>query len=621
MTIACRVLASAQGEEIPDADGSWYAPYALYAQYTDILPTDVPRQEEWDTTPIDRQSVAYLFYAAVREAPAPINTAPIADLSLVSEEKQPAVEALWRSGIFTGRTDGSFDPTAQLKRAELAAILSRLLCPSFRTTREEAALFQLAPEGEYLRFTNKVDGYSLLVAGEPHVDLSLSSVAAVLETDTLRLEIYKQDLSACGRSNYHVYSNGFLSNNIDHHTDFWGYRRTGGRSVHVTAWHREKLARVAGDRNHYVTVDIPAGGCDYTLFLKSDRGEGLLEEALRLAACFRPEESTAAAYTRTAAAPTVETRGWTEETADFYHRYFGEDARLTWGIFEPGAAGLNYNTLHGYEDFFGYQFPILLNYSEFQPKLTFALTKRLENAHKEGRVLELTLQTAPKEDGSNMMYDVLQGEYDDFLCAYAKAIADFGHPVLFRFGNEMNGDWCPYSGYHTSRDTTIYKEAYRYIYNVFEKAGANRNVIWVWNPNGSDFPAFRWNNALMYYPGDEYVDVVGLTAYNTGTYYAQSGERWSTFSQLYDGLYAEVCHLFDQPLMITEFACAAMGGDKEAWVEDMFAQLDRFDRIKAAVWWDGADYDAQGNIARSYVIDETEALMEIFRRHLGGKQA
>ena len=35
----------------------------------------------------------------------------------------------------------------------------------------------------------------------------------------------------------------------------------------------------------------------------------------------------------------------------------------------------------------------------------------------------------------------------------------------------------------------------------------------------------------MYYPGDEYVDIVGLTAYNTGNYYP--GENWSTFDELY----------------------------------------------------------------------------------------
>lgn len=32
----------------------------------------------------------------------------------------------------------------------------------------------------------------------------------------------------------------------------------------------------------------------------------------------------------------------------------------------------------------------------------------------------------------NMVYDVLDGEYDDFLRDYAKKVSDFDHPVLFR---------------------------------------------------------------------------------------------------------------------------------------------------------------------------------------------
>jgi len=617
VTIACRVCAGVKEEEIPAAEGSWYAPYAAYAQTTGILPTDIPRQEEWNTTPIDRQSVAYLFYAVADENLPAINSQTIPDLCLVSSEKQAAVEALYAAGIFTGRTGRKFEPAESVTRGELATILTRLLRPSYRVEQNQAALYSLAPEGEYHRFTNHVDGYSLPISGDMTVDMSYSGVAAVLEKEALRLEIYKQDLSQCGRVGYLTYSNGFLENTVDHQLDEQGYRRVGRRTVYVTAWHREALARVENDRNHYVTVDIPVGDCSYSLFLKSNNSEGLLDEGLRLAAGFQTEAITAKAYVRTAAAPSVEDRGWNKETADFYQQYFGRDAALTWGIYEPGAAGLNYTTLQGYEEYLGYQFPILLNYSEFQPELAFALGRRLETAWSQGRVLELTLQTTPTEDGSNMMYDVLQGEYDTFLQAYAQTIRDFGHPVLFRFGNEMNGDWCPYSGYNTSKDTMIYKEAYRYIYAIFQETEAN-NAIWVWNPNGGDFPNFRWNHALMYYPGDEYVDVVGLTAYNTGTYYAQVGEKWSSFSQLYDSLYADACRLYDQPLMITEFACASAGGDKEAWVEDMFAQLERFDRIKVAVWWDGEDYDAQGNVARSYVIDETEGLMDIFRRHLGG---
>ena len=39
------------------------------------------------------------------------------------------------------------------------------------------------------------------------------------------------------------------------------------------------------------------------------------------------------------------------------------------------------------------------------------------------------------------------------------------------------------------------------------------------------------------------------------------------------------------------------------------------DRIKIAVWWNHRDYD-NGVVSRSYVLDETPALVEVFRNRL-----
>ena len=39
-----------------------------------------------------------------------------------------------------------------------------------------------------------------------------------------------------------------------------------------------------------------------------------------------------------------------------------------------------------------------------------------------------------------------------------------------------------------------------------------------------------WDTGFMdYYPGDEYVDIYGITGYNTGTYY--EGESWRSFDE------------------------------------------------------------------------------------------
>ena len=48
-----------------------------------------------------------------------------------------------------------------------------------------------------------------------------------------------------------------------------------------------------------------------------------------------------------------------------------------------------------------------------------------------------------KGDNSSIIYDILNGKYDDFFRLYAQKIKEFNHPILFRLNNEMNGD-CVY---------------------------------------------------------------------------------------------------------------------------------------------------------------------------------
>ena len=502
-----------------------------------------------------------------------------------------------------------------------AVFILQGICFAYADEPAPENLYRLTPAGTYDLFMNNVDGYSLFVDKGMYVDMSYSSICAVLENENKRIEIYKQDTSSIGRTAYVNYSNQFLKNTIDHYTEFNGEQAIGGRSVTVTAWSRDKLVRIANDKNHYVCIELAEGRYVYTIFIKANAPIYQLGGYAYLIENFSVSAVIANAYTRTSDPVNVERRDWNDETKAFFYQYFAESAPLTWGIFEPETAMFEYEKLTTYEQYFEYEFPILLNYSEFENNYQHPnLRQRLDTAYSYGKVLELTLQTGATEDGGNMVYDILKGEYDPFLRDYARVIADFGHPVLFRLGNEMNGDWCPYSSYNTSKDTMIYKEFYQYVYQFFKNANA-QNVIWIWNPNCKSFPNFQWNNELMYYPGDAYVDIIGMTAYNTGTYYSHIGETWQEFDELYNPLYNKYCRLFNQPLMITEFASASMGGDKEQWVIDMFEDIKGMDRIKVAIWWDGADWDGvdwtgEKIVARSYMIDESQQLMSIFKRFL-----
>lgn len=489
-----------------------------------------------------------------------------------------------------------------------------------KETAAEKELYRMDSDGTYGIFTNYVHGYSLKADQDMQVDMGYSEVCAVLENDHKRIEIYKDILpSNVSQLAYISYSNKFLANTADHTQEYEAWATVDGKTAHILQWSRQKLRRVENDRNYYVSIEILSGSREvYTILVKSDRPFYLDGGYYYLINDFKTFAPTAPAYMRKSAEVEPEDRGWNQETQDFYRQYFGPDSTLQWGLFQPKAPD-DFTQMNYLEKVMEYQFPILLNYTSFENKYRHSdLEARLQNTYKQNKTLELTLQTAWTGAGeTNMVYDVLNGEYDEFLRNYAKTIGDFGHPMLFRLGNEMNGDWCPYSGFYISKDTEIFKEFYRYVHKIFDDAGAD-NVIWIWNPNGKSFPDFAWNDEVMYYPGDGYVDIVGLTAYNTGTYYYPD-ENWTEFAALYDPIYARATALYGQPLMITEFASSSVGGDKDRWIRNMFEHINAYPRIKAAVWWDGCDWDEYGNVARPYFIDETPQLLQTFKELLNKK--
>ncbi|MEL7656221.1 MAG: glycosyl hydrolase, partial [Bacillota bacterium] len=445
---------------------------------------------------------------------------------------------------------------------------------------------------------------------------SYSNIRAVLKNNNLTIEVYRQAIektTGAGIESYVNYSNQFINNRIDHKREMTGKIRINERSVSFLQWSRRSLNNIKNDKCYYASVEVPLSEQEVLTFLFKSNEKYIKRNYLDVIRSLQIIEKTEAPYERKI--QQVKNPSWNDKTASAYDEYFGEESKLRWGIFETGAP-VNFTALKEIEEKVNYTFPILLYYTgilenkEMHPKLAIAL----QNAKMENRMLELTLQTVAQTPGKgNMVYDVLDGKYDIYLKNYANEVVKYGEPILFRLGNEMNGDWCVYSSHHTSKDTEIFKAFYRYIYQIFADEGAE-NVIWVWNPNGKAFPDFKWNDELCYYPGDEYVDVIGMTSYNTGTYY--EGETWTEFDSVYDSLYEKYIDRYEKPLMITEFSSSSVGGNKEAWVSNMFRHIDRYDRIKVAVWWDGCDWDAEGNIARSYFIDETEGLVQIFRENL-----
>ena len=493
--------------------------------------------------------------------------------------------------------------------------------PEKEIITDPSGLFATQEINEYSRyFINNVDGYKVMIPSEMTVDMSISEFRTVLESEDLTIEVYRQDMTdAGGFASYVNYGNKFINDTSTYTKAVSRYTSIAGYNSYVLEWYRKPLAMVENDKCYYASVDVDVPGNDVLTFIfKSSKSfeDGYGSKTyMNIMNTLSSADKTIQGFNRQTA--TVENTAWNKETKDFYKKYFSPDSDFTWGIFEP-MAPFTFTELSKIEEQVGGEFQFLLYYTNINTDLV-KLETVLANAAEEGRTVELTLQTVVNPSGTgNMLMDALDGKYDYFLNQYARIVANSKEPVLFRLCNEMNGDWCMYSAYHTSKDTQLYVEFYKYVYKIFEYNGALKNTIWVWNPNERSFPYYDWNHALCYYPGDEYVDIIGLTGYNNGTYY--SGEVWRSFENIYNSFYYQYCAWFSQPMMITEFACSSYGGDKEAWVRQMFEKMPQYSRIKAAIWWDGCDFDAKGNIARPYFIDDNAGVMQAFKEYFEENQ-
>ena len=508
-------------------------------------------------------------------------------------------------------------------------------------------VYSFADNGDgTVHFANDGSGYALNLPDDFAVaDMGDAPYRAVLGNENTRIEIFSQTIDSDALT-YIGYSNKFLDTNTADYTktleEPWVLDTSilpdSGRSPtvptnddviknvnpsangndltwHWVEWQRRSLSRVNNDRPYYACVDmVDSERNAWTIFVTSKTPIADTVDMPALIDSFTTYKPTVEAkeYPRSAHVRD----NLNKETLNFYKSYLSEDASLTWGLFPPVSGESQFadmTEVHEIQNKLGYTFPVLLHYTNLSQ--TYNITDILSRARNDGHVVELTLQT-PIYDATtqtNMVYEILEGKYDDYLHNYAAEVSQFGHPVLFRPFNEMNGDWCAYSAFWAARDCSTYVALYRYLYDIFEEEGANANTLWVWNPNEKSFPNYAWNFADNYYPGDEYVDVVGLTGYNTGNYY--EGETWRSFNDIYEPLYKHMAPQYRQPLIITEFACSSIGGNKPQWVDDMFDDLKMRPRIKIAVWWDGCDMDGNTQ-ARPYFIDDSQELIKVFHKHL-----
>lgn len=176
---------------------------------------------------------------------------------------------------------------------------------------------------------------------------------------------------------------------------------------------------------------------------------------------------------------------------------------------------------------------------------------------KAGAIPQIELESWPYAGGLTLK-QVAAGKGDAYVRQLAKDIRAINVPVVISFAHEFNADWYPWGFCSRPKKKPVadvcktrpkqwpsdFVKAWKRMHGLFGSAGAT-NAIWLWQAN--QISARPENRLKYWYPGNSYVDWVGIVGY----YYA-SNKVNHTFAKLFVPTINEVHTFSKKPILIPE---------------------------------------------------------------------
>lgn len=178
------------------------------------------------------------------------------------------------------------------------------------------------------------------------------------------------------------------------------------------------------------------------------------------------------------------------------------------------------------------QHAVFFNYHRYGTPFPTKFAKEVKQA---GGAIQLALEPG---QGLNAVRD------DAYLRQFARDAKASGVPIFLRFASEMNGSWVAWHG-----NPKQYKEKFALVHKVMKEEAPNVAMAWV--PNSVPV-----NNIDQYYPGDAYVDWVGLNLYSVPFFNGKPNQPADHVNplDLIDGFYQK--YASKKPMMIGEYAAS-----------------------------------------------------------------
>lgn len=252
----------------------------------------------------------------------------------------------------------------------------------------------------------------------------------------------------------------------------------------------------------------------------------------------------------------------------------GCEPRVALGV---GTVGLPTSTagLYAFEQALGRDADVALTFTSFRYAFDVAGLRALAER---GTTPLITWEpwdpTVPQDDRYPLA-EIAAGTHDAYLREQARRLREVGHPVALRFAHEMNATWYPWGVDVRGNTAEDYVAAYRHVHDVLTQEGVT-DVTWVWSPATAD--DVRAADLRHLYPGDAYVDAVGVSVY-----FDDPTDTWRTTAQPTVDALRQVAP--GAPVLVAE-AGVLPGPRRVAMVRDLLDGALAVPEIAAVTWLD-----------------------------------
>jgi endoglucanase len=184
-----------------------------------------------------------------------------------------------------------------------------------------------------------------------------------------------------------------------------------------------------------------------------------------------------------------------------------------------------------------------------------------------------TWSRSERNTAERLQQGISTGEYDRYMSSICAVLNLFESPVTVRWAQEMEDEsgqfiWAAW-------EPDAYIAAYRHMVDICRAQAPKINYMW--SPSGYD-------DLADYYPGDDYVDLVGLSVFGYQPWERDILGKELSFKEILAPRYA-LADQFGKPIVVAELGYAGDQAYVDKWDSEVRKKYAEFPNLAAVVYF------------------------------------